>query len=131
MEFLGLDDWVAIGSATHRLLSHPGNASADGDHAVFGIDLGIEEPVGGDEEPTLGEIARLGLVLEVEWCLEHGEDAAVLLVLCLEDVAPQDHYPSLVSIGMSEEVPIRNGTPGFISELLGDGRSARIQAQNG
>jgi hypothetical protein len=131
VELLGLDDRVTIRGATERQLSYPFDAPPDGDPAVSGVDFGIEEPVGGDEEPALREVASLGLVLEVERRLEHGEDAAAQLILRLEDVASQDHHPSLVSLGMSEEVLEGNGSPGLIPELLGDGGSASREAKSG
>jgi len=83
------------------LLSHPDDEAPDGEPTIFSIDLGVKELIGGDEEPTLREVARLGFVPPVQRCLEYGEDAAARLVLYLEDVASQNYNPTTILTGIA------------------------------
>jgi hypothetical protein len=131
VKLLGLDGREAIGRAANRLLSHPDHAPADGEPTTLQVDLGVEEPVGGDEEPTLREIARLGFLPPVEGRLDYGEEAAARLVLGLEDVASQNHNATTIFLGKGKEILEENGNSRLIPELLGKHRGKSLEARAG
>jgi hypothetical protein len=84
------------------LLSHPCDEAPDGEPTLFRIDLRVKELFGGDEEPSLREVARLRFFPPVQWCLEYGEDALVRLALYLEDVAPENYNPTTILTGIAK-----------------------------
>jgi hypothetical protein len=131
MEFLGLDDRVEIGGVAHGLLSHPGDATANGEPAILGVDLGVKESVGSDEEPALSEVSGFGPVLEIERRLEDGDYSGVGLVPGLQDVAPDNQNTALVLVRVGDDIRERRGRPRFIPELLGNRRSTGLKTRPG
>jgi len=113
------------------LLSHPDDEAADGEATIFNVDLRVNELPGGDEKPTLREVARLGFVPPVQRCLDYGENAPARLVLYFEDVTSQNYNPTTVLTGTAEQILKENGNSRFIQELAGDPRSAGNIRQKG
>jgi hypothetical protein len=84
------------------LFSRPDDEAPDGDATIFRIDLGVKELLGGDEEPTLREVARFRFVAPVQRCLKDGENAPARLVLYLEDVAAENYNSTTILAGIAE-----------------------------